>query len=363
MLEEVNARLKAGRVGVRVEQRGDRLYLVATLPAKPGTNRTRPHQQRIALGVKANPAGIKRAELEAKKLGLRLAEGKFTWEPKREKLLTGEAVEIFKAQYFSEKGRSPKTETTWVGNYENWFKRLPDAVLTTEALTEGILTTEANSRGRQLACQAYKLLADRFDVDLDVSRLKGNYGQRSVNPRDLPTDKEIVEAVNRFTYAPYYWVYGVMATYALRNHEVFLVDLEYLQETGICYVGERLNSEGKILTSKSHGGKVWPLYPDWVELFDLKNVRMPRINGKDNRANGQRVSRAFARSNIPFHPYDLRHCWARRAIELGLDSRLAAQQMRHSHQIHTNTYNAWLTDADHSKAWERIRDANVSPGE
>ena len=79
MLESLNARLKTGRIGVTVEQRGDYLYLVATLPPKPHSGKIRSHQQRIALGVRANPAGFKRAELEAKKLGVQLAEGSFTW--------------------------------------------------------------------------------------------------------------------------------------------------------------------------------------------------------------------------------------------------------------------------------------------
>jgi integrase len=359
MLDQLNERLKVGRVGVRVEQRGERLYLVATLPPKIDSGRARPYQQRIALGINANPAGIKRAELEAKKLGIQLTEGSFTWEPKRERIAIPEAIELFKVKYFVERGHSPKTETTWNSNYASAFKKLPSVELTPEILIKTIGSIPANTRARQLACQALKSLASHFGIDLDVSKLRGNYGQKSVKPRNLPTDKEIVEAINLFSNQTHQWAFGMMATYALRNHEVFLVDLDYLTETGVCNIIEK---DG--LSSKSRGGKVWPLFPDWVELFGLKDVRVPKMNGKNNREKGQKVNKAFARANIPFHPYALRHSWARRSIELGLDSRLAAQQMRHSHQIHTNTYNAWLTDADHSKAWDAIvSKLNASQGE
>jgi integrase len=352
MLNSVNARLKAGKVKVQIEQRGEKLYLVATLPPKPNSDRTEPYQQRIALGINANSMGFKHAELEAKKLGVQLAEGSFAWEPKRDRITILEAIELFKEKYFVERGIDTKTKTTWSSNYGDAFKKLPNNKdLTPRILLDVIKSSDANTRSRQLMCQAFKALATEFDLELDVSKLKGNYSQKQVKPRLLPTDAEIEQLVKQFSYEPYRWAYGMMATYALRNHEVFLIDLDYLVETGICYVTEKNG-----LSSKSHSGKVWPLYPHWVDLFALKNVRVPNINGKSNRENGQRISRAFNRASIPFPPYNLRHCWARRSIELGLDSRLAAQQMRHSHQVHTSTYNAWLTESDHAKAWEKIRD-------
>ncbi|MEH2270409.1 MAG: hypothetical protein V7K68_18660 [Nostoc sp.] len=64
-IEVINDRLKNALIGVRVEARGDRLLLRATLPPKPGSNKTKPHQQYLALGIYANPAGLQRAEAEA----------------------------------------------------------------------------------------------------------------------------------------------------------------------------------------------------------------------------------------------------------------------------------------------------------
>ncbi|MEH1778909.1 MAG: hypothetical protein V7K67_32245 [Nostoc sp.] len=59
-VEAVNERLKAGKIGVKVEARGDRLSLRATLPLKPGSDKTKPYQQYLALGIYANPTGLQR---------------------------------------------------------------------------------------------------------------------------------------------------------------------------------------------------------------------------------------------------------------------------------------------------------------
>jgi hypothetical protein len=68
-LDAINARLKAAQVGVSIRQKGNRLYLRATLPPKPGSTKKHPHQQDVSLKIYANPAGLERAEAEARKLG------------------------------------------------------------------------------------------------------------------------------------------------------------------------------------------------------------------------------------------------------------------------------------------------------
>ncbi|QCS50305.1 MULTISPECIES: hypothetical protein [Cyanophyceae] len=59
-IEAINRDLNALRIGVSVEIQGKRVYLRAFLPPKPGTGRTAPHRQRIALGVCANEEGLQR---------------------------------------------------------------------------------------------------------------------------------------------------------------------------------------------------------------------------------------------------------------------------------------------------------------
>ncbi len=80
-VDQANQRLKSAKTGVTIEIMGRRLCLRGTLPPKPDSQKTKPYQQRLYLGIYANPAGIKKAEAEAKKVGGLLACKEFSWEP------------------------------------------------------------------------------------------------------------------------------------------------------------------------------------------------------------------------------------------------------------------------------------------
>ncbi len=71
-LKQANSRLRLGRCGVSIEVAGKRLCLRGTLPPRPGSSKAGPYQQRLFLGHHANPAGLKLAEQEAKRVGLLL---------------------------------------------------------------------------------------------------------------------------------------------------------------------------------------------------------------------------------------------------------------------------------------------------
>ena len=79
-LAQANGRLRSGRVGVTIEQFGGKLRLRATLPPKPGSKKEQPFQQRITVGLPANPVGLREAEKEARLIGAQLAANEFTWE-------------------------------------------------------------------------------------------------------------------------------------------------------------------------------------------------------------------------------------------------------------------------------------------
>ena len=78
-LEAVNQRLSDGRHRAKVIQRGNMLWLQATLPPKPGSGRPKLYQQKVSLGLPANENGFRRAEGEAQLLGSLLTTGKFDW--------------------------------------------------------------------------------------------------------------------------------------------------------------------------------------------------------------------------------------------------------------------------------------------
>lgn len=351
MIDQLNARLKAANLGIRVYQRGSRLSLRAMLPPRPGSGKNAPSQQLLSLNVYANPAGFKKAEAEAHRVGTLLAIGKFDWSEflnadVAQAVPIKEWLNQLEIQYFTERSRTPKTEGTWRKEYAAFLAKLPqEEELTSERLIELICTTKPDTRTRRRACYAASALAKLAEIELDISRLIGNYSPRHPSPRDLPSDTLIAEWRERIPNPAWQWAYGVMATYGLRNHEIGYIDLDSLKaEPGII----------SILDGKTGARRVWPCYPEWWERWQLWQVNPPEINGKNNSDLGHRMYVQFERYGIPFNPYDLRHAWAVRTIYFGWDISLSAAQMGHSVQVHSEVYHQWLTDQHHQRAFDLL---------
>ena len=138
-----------------------------------------------------------------------------------------------------------------------------------------------------------------------------------------------------------------MATYGLRNHEVFFSDYSALH-------GGASPVVRVLATSKTGEHQVWPFLPEWVEHLALAEVRRPPITTDLKRVSlqqvGRRVMEQFRRYEVGFSPYDLRHAWAVRTIHLGLPDTVAARMMGHSVAIHTRTYHHWITHRDQQQA-------------
>ncbi|MBD2261414.1 site-specific integrase [Pseudanabaena sp. FACHB-2040] len=355
LLAEANASLKAARSGVQIVQvkGSNRLYLRATLPPKPNSSKDKPYQQRIALGVFLNPAGVKRSLADAQRLASDLPMGRFSWADwsatERRCQTCADWVEAFEQNYFQRRDRNPQSETTWEKDYQIPFRRLPaDKDLSAELLVKVLLeTTKPDTRARQRAAMAYGALARLAQLDANLTAYRGAYSPSSVNPRDLPSDQEILAYYDQIPSRPWQCVYALMATYGLRDHEVFFVDLEALKEPP----GIALVQDGK--NRKPHS--VWPLPDDWWERFRLWDVELPRLTAKRNSDYGMRVSQYFNRNQMPFVPYDLRHCWAARAAVMGLDPSIAAKMMDHSLVVHNRIYQQFLNRDHMQQAWERAR--------
>jgi len=125
-LAQANGRLESANVGVRIEQRGDRPLLRATLPPKPGSTGKGMHQQQLSIGVRANPAGLKEAELEARKIGVLLESSNFDWTPylktaNSTPITCANWIDRFQQHYLTNGG----TVATWEGGYWKVFRHLP----------------------------------------------------------------------------------------------------------------------------------------------------------------------------------------------------------------------------------------------
>jgi integrase len=368
-LEEINFRLKVAKLGVTVQLRGSCLSLVATLPPKPGSPKTKRYQQRIPLKLLANPLGLKRAEAEAKLLGARLASREFDWsfylnQEKEEQSLietSGEScwdwLERFKAHIMAttfEKETPEVAELLYRRRFYNQgLNQLdPNKPLTPQAIIDAAQRKTANTRSRQLSCQNLERLAQFAQVQVDLSDYIGNYSSKKAARREIPSAKTIEASIKNFKAADWRWVYGMMATYGIRDHEAFFCEVEWRE---VEWYGETENNlvlVAKVLDGKTGPRDVFPLHPHWVEKWHLWDVQVPDVTARIHEEYGERVSRAFNRNNIGFVPYDLRHAYAIRAsVEYKLPLAVAAYLCGHSPEVHLTKYNRWINEQQHTEAW------------
>jgi integrase len=363
-LGQVNQRLKIAQMGFQIEQRGQKLSLRGILPPRPGSPRLRSHQQRLSLNFPATPAGLKQAEQEVKIIAAQLIQNSFDWRQylpvtgggRLSQMDLAEKIAAFEHHFFEEKdGASVKT--TWEKAYAPYLRKL-EAIAQShtqlslaEAMCATIQATELNSRSRQVCCTALVALAEFLHVELphDLKKLWGNYSPNHTQMRSLPTDHQIIDTFHQIKNPAWQFVYGIMATYGLRNHEVFFCDYSALAQDPSAMI-EVLS------TTKTGNHEVWPFFPEWVEQFDLRQGKLPAVTTDLNQTTlqriGQLVTNQFRRYQIPFSPYDLRHAWAVRTIHFGLPDTVAARMMGHSVAIHTRTYHRWITRRDQQMAVE-----------
>ncbi len=256
-------------------------------------------------------------------------------------------VSEFEAHYFTRRARSPKSETTWKTDYRDVFQKLPpQSSLNADILLKAVVATQPDTRTRKRYCIALGALAKFAGLPLDLKPYSGSYSPKKATPRDLPDDSTIVRWHGQISADDWRWAYGMLAAYGLRPHELFHLDYQSL----------KLNTPMlKVLDGGKTGARtIFPLYPEWVEQFNLLDIRLPKCTGRINKELGNRVTHAFKRLQVPFPAYALRHCWAVRSLEFGWEVAMAAQQMGHSVMVHTRTYHAWINERHQQKMFEAL---------
>ena len=380
LLAEHNDLLASAGISLRLERRGERLGLRGPLPCRQG--REGLPVQRISLGVPATAEGLEQAKLQLKEVLRQLQQQRFDWASwgryRRQPL--GPAPELkpglrsglepglqsvmdsFEQAFFADprRRRNPAgSRTTWTGAYLPYLRRLAalgegrpalDAVLLEQVLE----SYGPASRSRQQCGTALAALARHQNLALpgDWGERAAGYGLHAAQYRHLPSDSQILEGLALIPNPSWRLAYGLMATYGLRNHEVFFTDLSALAPGGDRVI--------RVLpTSKTGEHQVWPFQPGWVERFGLEQLGenpqlLPQICRDLRRTTlqqvGRRVAEQFRRYGLPHTPYDLRHAWAVRTIHIGLPDTVAARMMGHSVAIHTRTYHHWITRRDQQQA-------------
>jgi integrase len=365
-LASINQTFREVDLGLQIEQRGRQLVLRGTLPPKPGSKRLQAHQQRISLGLPANLEGLSQATQQAKLIASQTIQASFSWQGydagdvpiarnENKSDTWSDRIAIFEQHFWATRSKNASTRSTWETAYKPYLARLVEVaqakprLSAAEQVYQAVLDTDARSRSRQVCCTALKALCEFMDlaVPFDWQKLWGSYNQQSLQARDLPDDENIVNWYYQITHPGWQFVYGVMATYGLRNHEVFFCDYSDLKAGG--------QTITVLESTKTGSHEVWPFAPEWIDIFQLREQNtLPAVNtdlaSTTLQRIGQRVTRQFKRYNLPFSPYDLRHAWAVRTIHYGLPDAIAAQMMGHSLSIHTRTYQRWITHRDRAQA-------------
>ncbi len=388
-VDQANQLLARSGTSWRLEVRGRRLGLRGPLPPREGTAQAPLTIQRLSLGLEACEASLPQAFAHLQTVREQLSQGAFSWgawqrskgaltpvpsrpadappppAPAVPPLELEEAVASFERAFHQDprRRRSPAgARSTWRAAYKPYLRRLlalgaqrqRRASLTPELLLAVLESYPLASRSRQQCALVLGALARQREMPLpaDWQELGRGYGLHAARFRPLPSDAQILRVVEQIPNPRWRLVYGLMATYGLRNHEVFFCDFSAMAPGG-----DRVL---RVLpTSKTGEHQVWPFQPEWVELFALDRLGcdpegLPPVDTDLRRTSlqrvGQRVSEQFRRYQLPLTPYDLRHAWAVRTIHIGLPDTVAARMMGHSVAIHTRTYHHWITRRDQQQA-------------
>ncbi|MBW3041551.1 site-specific integrase [Prochlorococcus marinus] len=370
-LLDINQDLESKGITLKIEKRGKVLNIRGSLPDKKSPNLSK--VQRVSLKLPFDINGLEEAKKAIELIDFQLKKNQFSWSHWiKEKTISStksnnqnivNEIESFKKKFFSDtsKSKSPAGMiSTWQSAYKPYMNRIigvsnqSNLKLGEGLLMKILLSYKENSRSRQQCGIALSALARHLNLELPENwkQLQSGYGIHESNFRELPSDDEIINSFHLIPNPKWRFVFGLMATYGLRNHEVFFSDLSCLKKDA-----------DKILrvfpNTKTGEHQVWPFHPEWVSLFELDNITntsdlLPNIKTdlKDTTLQhiGRRVSEQFRRYKISFTPYDLRHAWAVRTILIGLPNTVAAKMMGHSVSIHTKTYHHWITKRDQQLA-------------
>ena len=355
---------------LKIEKRGGKLNIRGSLPSKENKNIQK--VQRISLGIDADIDGLEEAKKKLQLINLQLELNQFKWrdwitssiqEGNKTYEFFIKEISEFEKKFFKEQRNehlNSARKSTWNSSYKPYIKRMINIYKKNDnkdinhIFLRTLKSYQEGSRSRKQCGTSLNVFANFLKLSLpsEWKSLSRGYGIKKASYRDLPDDNLIEELWRNIPNKSWQYVFGLMATYGLRNHEVFFCDLSALKNNG-----------DKILrvlpTTKTGEHQVWPFHPKWVDLFQLSSLGndpslLPKINRDLSQTTlqniGKRITDQFNRYGIRIRPYDLRHAWAVRTIFYDLPDTVAARMMGHSVSLHNQTYHHWITKRDQQKA-------------
>ncbi|MBE7384456.1 MAG: hypothetical protein F6J95_023955 [Leptolyngbya sp. SIO1E4] len=346
------AKANRGLNRIKIERRSRKLALRGSLPKKPSEGRGN-KQRYVALGIFANLDGIKVALAKAQRLESDLNMDRFKWAD-WEKIGSGvgeKTADAWGKEFGTIKAGTVQA-SSYSANYEEPLDSLPNKPLTEELLITHILSrSKPSTWKRKNDCMVFKQVAKFAGINVDFSDIRGNYKPKPVTADSVPADSDIEVIWESISNPGWKWVYGMLATYGLRPHEVFRIadTSKIASETGKITILEE---------TKTGMRDVWPLPNRWRSCFNLAEVVLPniKIKGRDNQSIGERINQNLCNAKnrkIPHKPYALRHAWAIRSAVMGVPDSIAARWMGHSVAVHAETYHAAINQLQHEAIWRR----------
>ncbi|MEM9116919.1 MAG: site-specific integrase [Cyanobacteria bacterium P01_F01_bin.56] len=233
-------------------------------------------------------------------------------------------------------------------HYIAYTKFLPS----TKPLTAALLIdtcrsiTKPNTHARKNCAQTFRQLGGYAGLEVDWKGIAGNYTTPDFDPSKLPSDEQIEENWSKRTTKMAQWVYGTLATYGLRPHEIYHLDCSRLADDGVLLV---------LSNTKTGRRPVYPCKAGWVEQFKLADTYPPHAKpGVSNKDLGGRIGKLFRNHKVGHIPYGLRHAYAIRLARLGVHMGIAAKWMGHSVALHTSTYYGAMSEREYKEEWEKF---------
>jgi len=387
-VQQANAALSLDRIKIKLKLSSPKsIALQGTFPCRPGDvgKQGSPNKQyTISCGFPANDAGVKMAVLKARELDLSLITKQFQWTPellgkqaqkielptqKNSGKLIGELIQEYEREFWKTHEQNRRGIRTWETHYMRHLKKLPqDLPMSAQALEIALEKTKPNTSARFFMVWQLKKFCEFCGID----DFKTIYAYATPKPhpaiRKVPSDEEVIQGFNKIglplsvytsrenTTQPeqWQWAYGMLATYGLRPHELFAVDIEAFLEPKNTFHLVSLNpslTEGTKTGERSCG--IPPLHPHWVDLFKLKNIRFPYNEGKMNNKTAKLYIK-FRNADIGFRPYDLRHAYAIRGHRLRVPIKTMADYMGHTVQEHTKSYQRWMNEDTNLEIYKEV---------
>ncbi|MEG3437667.1 hypothetical protein V0288_11105 [Pannus brasiliensis CCIBt3594] len=342
-LEDLNAELTR----VKIVAIGEKLYLRATLPKKDGTPGKQ--QYRVKTELSHNQDGLRIARERAKRLESDLNLERFQWSdwydiPEDGGIYVADALEKLTKWYWETRKKTIGREKAFKENYLRFLGLPAKAVLTTDLIRSHLVDNyEADSFYRKRAHLALGLLAKSNEIPLpsDWKYLKGKYKPK--NDWYIPTEEEIERIWRSIKNPGWRWAFGVLATYGLRPHELFHLDISNFPQL-------------RILEETKTGEHIaYPILKRWFYDFNLAEYRFPNISteNKCNQDLGEKISAKFWDMKLGFTPMSLRHAYALRCARLKIDSLVVCEWMGHSPDVHKRYYFKHI----HKRAMQEIYDS------